>query len=447
MSSDETDVPFQSELEGVDQLSEITESLIAMAQLDFGSPPSIRGDGPLDAVAVGLIALGEELQASLAAQRQAEEANEAKGRFLANISHELRTPLTTILGSAELLNGTTLDEKQSRFVRQVSDSGELLLRLITDVLDFAKIEAGRLSIEEQPFRLKDCLRRVVAPHRVNATKKGLVIEERWAGMADLCVLGDGHRLEQVLSNLVGNAVKYTDHGHIELDGGVTEGPEATLLHFRVRDTGPGIPADQHERIFERFTTGDESSRRRRAGAGLGLSISKALIASMGGQLRLESEPGLGATFSVQVPVQLIESGASASGETHSNGQSQCHVLVVDDTAMVRAVTADMLQVLGCTVVVVASGYEALSHVAEQDFDLILMDCQMPKMDGLETAKRMLSLYPDRGLQIVALSAHSSGRDEQISLAVGMVGHLNKPFRIEQLARTVQRFHSTKKAID
>ena len=424
-----------------EQLGEITESIVAMAQLDFKTPPSIRGDGPLDAVAVGLVALGEELQASLAAQRVAEEANESKTRFLANISHELRTPLTTIIGSSELLKETALDESQHRLVRQVCDASGLLMRLITDVLDFSKIEAGKLSIEAHPFRLRDCLHRVVAPHRLSATGKGLVLEERWLHIEDVEVQGDGHRLEQVLSNLVGNAVKYTTEGRILLDGELEETEDGILLQFRIQDTGPGIPAEQHGRIFDRFTMGDSSNRRRQPGAGLGLSISKALIDAMGGLLRLESTLGLGSTFYVQIPVERVHLELDVPNRDPCRQTTKCRVLLVDDTAAVRTVVADMLRMLGCSVEVADSGKEALAKVAEQDFDLILMDCQMPSMDGLECARKMLSLYPERGLQIVALTAHSSRQDELKSRAAGMVEHLNKPFRIDQLEALVERFQS------
>ena len=441
MTEDEGERPTCEHAGQEVQLGEITESIIAMAQLNFNAPPPIHGDGPLDAVAVGLVALGEELQASLIAQRQAEEANESKTRFLANISHELRTPLTTILGSAELLEKSELNQRQFQQVQQVRDAGELLMRLISDVLDFSKIEAGTLSIEPFPFKVRDCLRRVVEAHKGQANEKGLDLHDQWDTLPDIHVRGDGHRIEQVLSNVLGNAIKYTTDGRIELSGEIIDTDDEILLKLTIRDTGPGIPPDQHNKIFERFTIGDSSNRRRQSGAGLGLSISQALTEAMGGQLTLQSTPGIGSAFSVQIPVQRVRTNADAPQTTHDQEALSCRVLVVDDTAMVRKVTADMLQILGCAVDVAASGHEAMAKVADQSFDLILMDCQMPVLDGLETTRRLLSIYPDRDLQIVALTAHSSKQDEEISRAAGMVDHLNKPFRLDQLKAFVQRFQN------
>ena len=427
------------------QLADITASIIAMAQLDFSSPPPTRGDGPLDAVAVGLMALGEELQASVSAQHLAEKANEAKADFLANMSHELRTPLTTILGSAQLLADTQLNPEQTRHVQRVREASSLLQRLISDVLDFSKIEAGALSIEPHPFRLRDCLRRVIESHREPATTKNLRLTESWSQLPDIHVRGN--RIEQVLHNLVGNAVKYTQTGTIHLAAEIETSADQFQLTLDVQDSGPGIAPELSEKIFERFTMGDSSIRRRQSGAGLGLSISRSLVEAMGGTLTLDSEVGKGSIFRVRLTVENGEQSPPAHSRIPDSNQTSCRVLVVDDTDLVRHVTADMLAALDCTVDVAESGHEAIAKVAFQDYDLILMDCQMPLMDGLETTQRLLDLNPERNLQIVAITAHSSPRDEQMSQDAGMVAHLTKPYNLHQLQTLIQRFRpSTKESV-
>lgn len=416
------------------QLAEITDAIIGLAQLDFRTFPPIRGKGPLDAVAAGLKALGEELQASVVARHEAEKANEAKAEFLANMSHDFRTPLTIIMGNIDLLSNTSLSESQLRMIKQVKEAGDLLLRLITDVLDFSKIEAGTLKIEAHPFNLGASIASIIEQHRLLAEQKGLQLFMRRPLADDTAVLGDRHRIEQVVSNLLSNAIKFTNQGQIEvLMSTSLESLEEDRLLFSltVRDTGIGIAPDSLERIFERFSTEDASIRRQQHGTGLGLSIARSLATSMGGSLSVESTLGRGSSFHLRLPMPITQAVQNNGGGFPSE-YAAIKVLVVDDTAPVRDVTAEMLEALGCTASSAASGQEALNKVDQQDFDLILMDCQMPLMDGLETTRRMLALHPERDLQIVAITAHTTSHDEQKSKNAGMKAHLNKPYGIEQL---------------
>jgi signal transduction histidine kinase/CheY-like chemotaxis protein len=424
------------------QLSEITDSIIALARLDFSSPPPVRGTGALDAVAAGLMALGEELQASVLARKEAEDANEAKTRFLANMSHELRTPLTTILGNSELLQNTQLDDEQTLMIERVQQAGGMLMRLITDVLDFSKIQAGTLRIESEPFRLRDTLDSVLEQHRLPAKAKGLRLLSDLDDLDDLHVQGDRHRVEQVLCNLLSNAIKYTQSGEVVLTTQSQREGEVLHLTVSVRDTGSGISEDRLEQIFERFATGDASIRRRQSGAGLGLSISRSLVLSMGGSLTVESTLKQGSTFTINLPLRVLDAIVEPSPAQRDISQHDMHILVVDDTELVRQVTADMLKVLGCQVTVASSGQEAMAKIAFSDFDLILMDCQMPLMDGLETTRRLIELYPERNLNIVAITAHSTARDREMSLHAGMMAHLNKPYSLEQLEQLITTVESS-----
>jgi len=433
-----------SELE--DQLEEITNSLVKMAGLDFSSPPIIRGAGPMDAVAAGLLALGEELQSSVVAREEAEKANEAKARFLANMSHELRTPLTAVLASAELLRFTALDAKQDVLVRRVLAASSMLQRLIMDVLDFAKIEAGELAIGFDPFKVADVLGRVVWQFEDVATAKGLAFLVDHGRLHEGFVFGDAQRVEQVLGNLVANAIKFTDTGSVRLItrsrvlNGVLE------LRFEIADTGKGMSEETQAHIFEGFVIGDSSNRRRHAGAGLGLSIVHGLVEQMDGDLTVETEVGVGSTFVLKLKFPIAATAEAPVMVHELLDPVTCRVLIVDDNQMIREVTTEMLRSQGCEVHAVSSGARALTTVAEREFDLILMDCQMPRMDGLEATRILLGRYPERGLFIVAITAHSSAQDQKMSLDAGMRHHINKPFTMDGLRSVVDMALAEKESL-
>jgi CheY-like chemotaxis protein/anti-sigma regulatory factor (Ser/Thr protein kinase) len=249
-------------------------------------------------------------------------------------------------------------------------------------------------------------------------------------------------VEQVLSNLLSNAIKYTQSGEVALTTQSQREGGLLKLTVSVRDTGSGISEDRLEQIFDRFTTGDASIRRRQSGAGLGLSISRSLVLSMGGTLTVESTLKHGSTFKVYLAMRVVDTIEAPIKVHHRIRQHDMHILVVDDTELVRQVTADMLEALGCQVTVASSGQEALAKIAFSDFDLILMDCQMPLMDGLETTRRLIDLYPERKLKIVAITAHSTARDKRMSEHAGMIAHLNKPYSLEQLEQLITTVESS-----
>ena len=412
------------------QLIEITETIVAYAQLDFSQPPIVYSDGPLDAVAAGLIALGEELQAALVARDIAERSNEGKTRFLANMSHELRTPLTAIIGSAELLAASSLDPSQQQHLERIDAAASVLERLIGDVLDFSRLEAGALNIEEEPFVLSDVLDQVVSSHRDRAVAKGLELESCWDFEPGFSVLGDAVRLGQVIGNLVDNAIKFTTKGTVTL---AAKHNEEGIVYFSIRDTGPGIPSGDHARIFERFSAGDESLRRQHRGAGLGLSIVRALVECMGGEISMDSVLGEGSCFGFHLRLVQVDEAVPNGDEALTGRTLSRHVLVVDDTEVVRLVAVELLLALGCVPEAVSSGRAALALLASgKEYDLILMDCQMPGIDGLETTRQLLAAHPQANLQIVAISAHATDADRAAYRAAGMVDHMPKPFRLADL---------------
>jgi TMAO reductase system sensor TorS len=379
------------------------------------------------------------------AREAAEAASRAKSQFLANMSHEIRTPMNGVLGMAELLLDTPLSERQRRYLETLYRSGENLLDIINDVLDFSKIEAGRLELAPVDFPLRAALREVIESFSERASRKGLSLECSVGEDIPDALHGDAVRLRQVLNNLIGNAIKFTEAGRIAV---AVERAQGDALRFSVGDTGIGIDAEDRALIFDAFAQADTSHSRRYGGTGLGLSISRQLIELMGGRLGLESTPGQGSTFWFEVPFApatraIVESAPTATARALPRLHG--HVLLAEDNAVNEVVAGAMLESFGLRVSVAQNGRQALEAVAAQAFDVVLMDCQMPEMDGFEAARRIRRREAEKGVPaaarqlIVAVTANAIEGDRERCLAAGMDDYLSKPFSKADLHALLSRW--------
>jgi signal transduction histidine kinase/CheY-like chemotaxis protein len=369
------------------------------------------------------------------AWQAAEAANRAKSEFLANMSHELRTPLNGILGYAQILRrDEKLDERQIEGLNVIQQSGEQLLTLINDILDLAKIEAGKLELSVIDIALTEFLRIVSEIIDVRAVQKGLNFVCDMAPDLPRGIRADERRLRQVLLNLLANAVKFTDRGQVSLR--VSFLPP-TRLRFEVQDTGIGVSTDQLATIFQPFEQVSDPQRRL-GGAGLGLAISRQFVRLMGGDIQVTSEVGVGSAFWFELDVPVIETVMVAPPQRIVTGYAgpRKTVLVVDDVAANRAMAIDMLSQLGFDVVAAVNGRVALDKAQTARPDCILMDIVMPEMDGLETTHRLRQRPGLADVPIIAMSASASPRDEQKSLTAGMNAFLPKPIDLDQLLTQV-----------
>lgn len=381
-------------------------------------------------------AMAEDLRGALEA---AEAATVAKSRFLANMSHEMRTPLNGVMGMVQLLQRTELTSRQEEFTRIIDSSGTALLDVIDDVLDISRIESGEIRLRENVFALdgliETCRDTVAAP----ASKKGLVLSLNIAPGMDNQRIGDRKRVQQILINLLGNAVKFTDQGSVSLDVSERDGH----VRFEVRDTGPGLTEQQCARVFERFVQVDDSSARRHGGSGLGLAISRDLVELMSGRIGIESTPGEGSTFWLELPLdppgEQDETGSAGSEDAAQPRLPAFTVLVVDDIATNRIVAKAMLESEGHTVVLAENGEEALEVLASQPLDLVLMDIQMPVMSGDEAISRIRCSrenYSD--IPIFAITANASRGEGERLLTLGASAHTTKPVDMDWLSSEIER---------
>jgi signal transduction histidine kinase/ActR/RegA family two-component response regulator len=379
------------------------------------------------------------------AKLHAESADRAKSLLLANMSHEIRTPMTGVIGFANLLADTPLTPEQRDYVELVRSSGEALLTLINDILDFSKIDAGRLELESQPVDLRNTVEKAVGLLAVPASEKGLRLFFAIDPSTPPMIMGDGVRLRQILVNLLGNAVKFTESGEVALTVAGHVGEDGGhRITFAVRDTGPGIPPEQQQRIFESFSQMDASISRKYGGTGLGLAISRSLAEQMGGSLWVESEEGKGSTFQftilAEAATELTEPAVAA--DTQLTDLPALRVMVAEDNPVSLKVALAILKRLGYQADSAANGSEVLEKLAQRDYDVVFMDVQMPGMDGLEAARRIRRNWPEeRQPRIVAMTAGAFPEDHAQCLEAGMDDYIAKPVNGEELVKLLRRARS------
>ncbi len=392
-----------------------------------------------------LVTENESRRRSEAALTQARDAAEqavlARSRFLASMSHEIRTPMNAIIGLARLLSRSRLEERQRLHVDRISKAGDTLLLLIDSVIDIARLETGNLHIAEKDFNLDTQLDRVAALFATEAEARGLAFDVRSAEGVPSWLRGDPARLSQILINMVGNAVKFTAVGRVDLTVSVVERREGTVsLRFDVRDTGPGVAVEQRAAIFEPFRQADDDVHRQHGGAGLGLAISSQLAALMGGEIQVDSVVGAGSTFSLFLPCRPAENEARAPAASVIRLEG-ARILVADDDETNREVAREILEQAGAVVETANNGLEAvaLACAADARFDAVVMDVRMPGLDGLGATARLRERYDARTLPVVALTAHALEEERGRCLAAGMNGFVTKPVEPDQLLFALSRW--------
>ena len=386
------------------------------------------------------------------ALRAAEEAGEAKSAFLANMSHEIRTPMNGVLGMLELVLADEQDPKKRGNLKTAHNSARSLLNVLDDVLDYSRLEAGEFSLSPEPFKAKKIMEEVTSLFRAQAEAKGLSISAEIDSSVPQEIIGDHARLRQVLSNFISNAIKFTDQGQVSVSMKREANPTEDNLRIEVRDTGIGIARDSLAKLFQRFSQVDTSSTRRFGGTGLGLVICKQLIELMGGTIGVDSTEGKGSCFWVTLPIVVSndlppQNTPDRSDASPANSKPEyLKILAAEDNFVNQKVLQSMVESLGHQITIVGNGHEALEIIESQDFDIVLMDIQMPIMDGISATKAIRSLSSAASsIIVVALTANAMVGDRERYLAAGMNDYLAKPYQREQLVQVLERSVNLRKA--
>jgi len=425
--------------EGEEFLIRVQAQSVGVLRVRFVKSPTPELREEIEAIVsmIGLVVLQES------AQRQAHKLAQAKSEFLAKMSHEIRTPLNGVIATADLMAATQLNDEQHELLDTLRLSAKTLLGIINDILDFSKIEAGRMVLETLPFTPTVLVEEVVSIMAPAAHSKGLTVRTELSSSLPHSVAGDPLRLRQILLNFVGNAIKFTACGEVVIRAMRLKKGEgqSAWLRFEVQDTGVGIPPEKQAGIFDAFTQADSSVTRQYGGAGLGLAICKRLVELMGGQIGVYSQPGQGSCFWFEVPLPVIQENAPEETTAQPSGSALnsheldgVRVLLVEDNPVNQKVAIRMLQKLGCVVELAENGQQALEKLERASYDIVLMDMQMPVMDGLTATRLLRQREQQTGHHqvVIALTANAMQTDRELCLDAGMDDYLSKPLTLDAL---------------